>query len=329
VNFHYIRPAFTEPYPGIHGVTPAALEAQLRELGRLGEFVSGEQILSATGGGRPLPERALLVTFDDGLREQFDHALPVLQRLSVPALFFVNTGPILDGTVSFVHKVHLLRSRMPPEAFVGMLRTEALRLGVILPGEEATAPAAAQYPYDPPASAQVKYFLNFVLPQPERERLIAHCFAEAFGARERELSEALYLEPAQIRLLGSGMVGTHGHQHLPLGLLDRDAVRSSLQASMDCLRRWTGRAPFALSYPYGSREACAPWVARLAEGAGLAFGFTMERAVNVDLERPLELARFDCNDVPGGSSPVAADRLFRAEAARRWHLDAPLALQEA
>jgi hypothetical protein len=70
VNFHYVRPTFSGPYPGIHGVTPGALEAQLRVLGALGEFVSGEEIRPAVEDRAALPERALLVTFDDGARDR-------------------------------------------------------------------------------------------------------------------------------------------------------------------------------------------------------------------------------------------------------------------
>lgn len=41
---------------------------------------------------RPLPERACLVTFDDGWQDNFTHALPALQRHDVPALLFTATG---------------------------------------------------------------------------------------------------------------------------------------------------------------------------------------------------------------------------------------------
>src|SRR5580658_10185446 len=37
---------------------------------------------------------ALSITYDDASRHQFTRALPVMQRLKLPATFFVITGPI-------------------------------------------------------------------------------------------------------------------------------------------------------------------------------------------------------------------------------------------
>src|SRR5439155_3622412 len=40
------------------------------------------------------PERPVLVTFDDGYRSVWKHALPILLRHSIPAAIFVCSGPI-------------------------------------------------------------------------------------------------------------------------------------------------------------------------------------------------------------------------------------------
>ncbi len=320
LNHHYVRMSFADPYPGIHGVTPAELELQLRLLASRGEFVSGEELGEAIRGGRPLPDRALILTFDDGLREQYQHALPVLQRLGVPALFFVNTAPVATETVCSVHKIHLTRASVPPAEFSRMLRAESLACGITLPWERVGALATTQYAYDDPASAEVKYLLNFLLAPIDRDRLVDRCFASVFGDREREIARELYVDPDLIKDLDRlGFLGTHAHQHLPLGLLTSAAVRSQLELSLDYLEQWTGRRPRALSYPYGSREAAPAWLGPIAAELGLEFGFTMERAANPDFNSPFHLARYACNDLPGGKSPIlTAERLFQDAAPRDW-----------
>jgi len=96
VNFHYIEEGLSHPYPAVYPVEPDRLEAQLVELGAWFDFVSGEQLLAALEG-ESLPRRACVITFDDGLRSQYENALPILNRLGVPALFFVPCRPQQEG----------------------------------------------------------------------------------------------------------------------------------------------------------------------------------------------------------------------------------------
>src|SRR6266513_5653360 len=153
VVYHYVRAVFGYPFPGIHGVTPFALEAQLRLLGRVGEFVSISQIGDAVSGAASLPERAVLVTFDDGLREQIDHALPILDRLGIPAVFFVTTAPLARHIVNSVHQIHLLRAYTPPAQLRAVLYEETRRQGIAVRVGE-PAEASVSYPWDSPETAQ-------------------------------------------------------------------------------------------------------------------------------------------------------------------------------
>lgn len=321
VNYHYVRPSFDGPHPGIHGVTPDELEKQLQLLRTLGQFVTPAALRAAVAGGRALPPRALIVTFDDGLREQYEHALPVLQRLGIPALFFINTRPIRETEVSTVHKLHLSRARLAPEEFAKVLEGRARAIGVDARLHPVLPAAVAQYRYDRPEVAQLKYALNFLLSADERDVLVDACFAELFGGNEQAISRALYMTTGQVKALSAlDLLGTHGDEHLALGLLAPEEVERCLVASIDSIDRWTGKRPYALSYPYGSRDASAPFVGEIARRHGIELAFTMERAANRDLLEPLLLARFSANDLPGGKdSLIPAAELFARAEARCWH----------
>ncbi|HEX5716431.1 MAG TPA: hypothetical protein VF179_09740, partial [Thermoanaerobaculia bacterium] len=284
VNFHYVRPSFSSPYPGIHGITPARLKSQLEMLGRAGTFISPEQLREAVRGGAPLPERSILVTLDDGLREQVDHALPVLQALGIPALFLVNTVPLAEGRVSVVHQIHLLRSALPPQEFSAWLDRHASAQGLELDLAEGGEDALHQYRYDPPEVSRLKYLLNFLLPVDSRDRLVQACFGEMFPGQEAEISRGLYMGLDQLRTLGSqGLLGTHAHEHLPLGQLAPGRAEDLIRISVQHLEAWTGRRPFALSYPYGGPASCPAGLAAVAAKLGIDFALTMERAGNPDL----------------------------------------------
>jgi hypothetical protein len=78
-----------------HGVRPheAGNFAELLErLGRDADFVSTETCLAMLNGTKPIQGRFFHLSFDDGHRSLFEHAVPVLKRLNIPAVFFVCTS---------------------------------------------------------------------------------------------------------------------------------------------------------------------------------------------------------------------------------------------
>jgi peptidoglycan/xylan/chitin deacetylase (PgdA/CDA1 family) len=75
--------------------------AQLRELAYT--VVSLEDVLTHYRESAPLPERPVLITFDDGYRDNLEHAAPVLQKHGYPAVIFVPIG-YLDGRRPLPHE---------------------------------------------------------------------------------------------------------------------------------------------------------------------------------------------------------------------------------
>ena len=82
-------------------------DEQMAQLGELGyRPVSLDDVLAYYLDGVPLPAKALLITFDDGYRDNLENAVPVLQRYGYPAVIFVPIG-YLDGSQPLPHDEHL------------------------------------------------------------------------------------------------------------------------------------------------------------------------------------------------------------------------------
>ena len=63
--------------------------------------VSVDDLLAAQRGTRPLPDKAVLITFDDGLRSVYTHVYPLLKLFGYPAVVSLVTDWIEgDGTVA-------------------------------------------------------------------------------------------------------------------------------------------------------------------------------------------------------------------------------------
>jgi peptidoglycan/xylan/chitin deacetylase (PgdA/CDA1 family) len=79
-------------------------------MSRLGELgytvVALDAVLDHYAHGTPLPERAVLITFDDGYRDNLANAAPILRKHGYPAVLFVPIG-YLDDRRPLPHEEHL------------------------------------------------------------------------------------------------------------------------------------------------------------------------------------------------------------------------------
>lgn len=301
INFHYIRNNFEFPYPSIFGVTPSQFAKQLEVLAEHGDFVGISDIIELTDKS-DIPGKKIAITFDDGLKEQYELALPILKKKGIPAIFYANTKPIDEDFVTTTHKIHIIRSVTSPEKLMtvlsDLLNKHAIELS--LPNPEV---AQTVYKYDTAAAAQIKYFLNYQLTEFQQQMVVDNCFA-MLDFDESQVSKDLYMTKNMLKDLAKlNMLGTHGHAHRPMGLLSENEAIADFDTSVQKLNEWTNTKIQTLSYPFGFKEACCTKVATRAQNQNIKFAFTMERAANKTLsQKPMFLARFGCNDAPGGKN---------------------------
>lgn len=94
--YHWMRPRGTRSRsrsPQLE-ITPELFERQMTRLRDSGyEPVSLSRAMSG-GGGAALPPRPVVITFDDGTLDFWEHARPVLERLGFTATLFVVAGHV-------------------------------------------------------------------------------------------------------------------------------------------------------------------------------------------------------------------------------------------
>lgn len=299
-NFHYIREDFSAPFPSIFGLTPKVFEHQLNELSHIGEFISQATLLNHTDAVLGSEKNYLLITFDDGLQEQYLLAKPILDRLNIPAVYFINSINYIEKEASLVHKIHLLRSQISPAELLQSIADSIPDSNLALTQDEKQK-AQFHYNYDDVQSAFLKYLLNFKLTSIQTEVLINNLFPKYFDAQK--VVENLYMTDDQLRELSRlNMLGNHTHSHFALGLLSAKNIAAEIAKTKEIIDNFGHPNPHMISYPYGSREACQAPVSDIAMQFGYTVGFTMERGINNNTSDHLLLKRFDCNDVPGGKN---------------------------
>lgn len=80
-------PRFQLEEPGMV-VTPETFEMHIQEAKKYFQIMALKDWVQKYQAGEPLPPKACVITFDDGWQDNYEFALPVLQRHQVPATLF-------------------------------------------------------------------------------------------------------------------------------------------------------------------------------------------------------------------------------------------------
>lgn len=236
------------------------LERCLDFFGRHYNIVSSEDVLAARRDGSPLPDRALLITFDDGWADNHAHALPRLRAAGMPALLFT-VADVVDRDAPFFQEQLIAGFRL------GRIQVPAL----------AAALADAGHPLPRPPADSLDDLRRVIaaleaLSTDARARVLAP-FADAMGDGMRQM-----VTRDELRELAAGgvAIGVHGKSHVPMTRAD------DLDAELAEARSIVGdhlgaAAPATLSYPHGRYDDAV--LARTRD-AGYELAFTSDPVMN-------------------------------------------------
>ena len=240
---------------------PRQFEEHLNYLAAEMHPVTLEQVISTLNGRQALPERAVLITFDDGHRSVFDTAMPMLRDRSVPAVVFVIAG-LLDTqrppwwveVKELAHRGGKVRklSGLSPENLVRALKgvDNDMRLAAI---EELRKTASAS----PPS-----------LPQ---------------------------LRPEELPILESAgiAIGNHTLTHPSLPRCSDQKIKDEIRQAHHTLAEALGHSPRAFAYPGGDVDERA---VQALKGLGYEAAFLFDhRLSSLPPPDPLRISRVRVN----------------------------------
>ncbi len=128
--YHRVTPNPTNYFPPSYSVTPTRFEKQLIGLLNRGfQCWSLERLLNNTMTQQPIPPRVFAITFDDGFENNYSYALPILQKLHLPATIFLATA-YLDSDKPFPFDCWAIREadHLPPETWKPLSRRQCHEL---------------------------------------------------------------------------------------------------------------------------------------------------------------------------------------------------------
>jgi peptidoglycan/xylan/chitin deacetylase (PgdA/CDA1 family) len=236
--------------------------------------------------GLPLPQRAVALTFDDGFRNVYTTAYPILKRYQVPATVFLVTS--------------LIETRQPPwlERLLHALLTSC-QASVRFNGKEwSLSTGQLRAAFYQTLSARLK-----VMEVGEKEEKLAELY-QALGGQSQVPSDSPlatmnWEEIEQLARTGLVSFGSHTHTHQILSRCSLERQREELSISRDILREHLGSADL-FAYPNGSWTDFTEDTKSLLVELGYRCGLATVPGLNLAGANLYELRRI----------PVGADTSF-------------------
>lgn len=304
--YHYVRDLKHSRYPSIKGLDSSLFVEQVDYLRKHYVPVTMEAVIAASRDkGAELPDKAVLLTFDDGYVDHFTTVFPILKNRGIQGSFFAPIQALTENRVLDVNKIHfILASGRSTTEIISALRPllERYRSQYELANfEEYYTKLAVANRFDTADTIFIKRLLQVELPLEVRRPIVDTLFESMVGMDEGMFSRELYMTREQMQcMVDGGMhIGSHGYDHFWLNSLSREAQENEISRSVAFIRDIYGshyRGDWTICYPYGAYNDDT---LSLLSTYGCAAGFTTEvRIADLSTDSLYTMPRIDTNDIP-------------------------------
>lgn len=268
LNYHRVGELTGNPFDdATFSATAEAFRAQVTYLKARFALPPVRDILDSLARGR-FDDPTALVTFDDGYRDNYEIAFPVLRDLGVPACFFVVTGLLDAPTLPWWDRVAY-----------SVKQTGVDRLRLDYPD---------RLDFDLRATPRARVAWRILRAYKDARLLDEARFFDELAARTRvtvdvdRLGRTLFMSwDAAREMAHAGMtIGSHTATHPLLASLHEAAQRGELRESRERIGQMVGATPEVLAYPVGGPAAFTPATKRIAREAGYRAAFCYYGGLN-------------------------------------------------
>lgn len=259
--------------PGVFSATADAFDRQVGYLKRRFPIVGMEEALSILDRPASCPNGAVMLTFDDGYRDNYEVAFPILRGHGVPATFFLPTSFIGTSRLPWWDAIAFMIRNSPRPRF-SITYPEAMEMDVS-DGTDATLQALTLF--KSPANR-------------DPDRFIAE-LESACGVPVPTVADRLFMtwDDARELVRGGMSVGSHTHSHEILSKLSPDGQLKECLESREILESNLQTRILSLAYPVGDSGAIDEHTPLAAAESGYRIAFSYHGGVNL----PQKLKRYD------------------------------------
>jgi peptidoglycan/xylan/chitin deacetylase (PgdA/CDA1 family) len=290
--------------PFFEALPVSRFRAQMEHLAKYFHLVSLDQFIDGQSSGKS-KRCSVAITFDDGYRDNFIHAFPILKELGIPATIFLTTGYIESGQLPWYDQV---------------------RLGFKLTAQPYFSFPAKERPHtdlntDAARLKAMRQTLSWLRTTTDENRLsvLPQLFRDLRVPTDLNLPGTM-LEWNEIRKMSKQGIsfGAHTVTHPVLAGLSLTRLEDEIIGSKKTVENRLQIPVRHFAYPFGKHVDFDCTAKKIVEVAGFSTAVTTITGVNDTAQDPLELKRFNLDEPDRGLFGLKLD----------WSRMFPRAMQE-
>jgi peptidoglycan/xylan/chitin deacetylase (PgdA/CDA1 family) len=222
--------------PQLLCVSPDNFENQLSTLKKEGIFLDIEEFTDILSSGKNFPKNSFLITFDDGYADNLVNAVPLLNSLNLPSVFYISTAGIGTEKLMWWDELDLVFKNLKESKNINELLKKY-----------GFSDSGSLYRYYLSACKTAKSL-------EEREHLLTEI--RSITAIDHE-NKYRMLSLEEFKRLGSSKqctIGAHTVNHLSLAHLNIADKEKEIIESIRWLKEKCGSEISHFSFPYGERN---------------------------------------------------------------------------
>lgn len=222
-------------------LSPQSFEKQIKYLSRNYNILSLDRLVEYIEQGRNIPEKAVVITFDDGYKDNYRYAYPILKKYHAPATIFLTTGHIGTGIIFWWDKVGYIIQHTN----LGQLCLDQLGCYSLQSDLEKSH-----------AEIMIKEKLKN-LPEEKKDLLIEELLAVSGVDIPTNLSKEYILSWDEVREMSNDGIqfGAHTVSHPILTNIPLEQARSEIIQSKVDIEKTIGQNVTTFAYPNGNFNA--------------------------------------------------------------------------
>jgi peptidoglycan/xylan/chitin deacetylase (PgdA/CDA1 family) len=246
--------------------SPIDFDKQIKYVSNNFDIITFEKLDKILTGLEKPVKKPLIITFDDGYKDNFENAFPILKKYNVPATFFLTTGYINNQFVPWWDTLAVIVNNTKIKKFSHPL------IGTFDLGKK-----SQKYVATDKLRSYIKTMNN-----EKRDKFITSLSKKLNVAITKDITKGLFLSWNDIKKMSRENMefGSHTVSHCNLNQVSLKKSRYEIFSSTNQIKSKIKKRPIVFCYPYGTNRQINNSVVNIIKENNFKFAVTTNEGTN-------------------------------------------------